>query len=70
MPAPTQINENRIRLDSDKFLALTLRALHKLTYKEIGLRMKVSEKTAYQRVQRALEIIYLAREREMRLCKK
>ena len=70
MPAPTQINENRIRLDSDKLLALTLRALHKLTYKEIGLRMKVSEKAAYQRVQRALEIIYLAREREMRLCKK
>jgi len=62
------VNKNRIRLSTDKLRALQMRT-DKLTYPEIGYRMECSEMAAFNRVQRAIEIIITARDNEMRLCK-
>jgi len=61
-------NQNRIRLSNDKIKAARMR-LDKLEYKEIGVRMGVTEGAAFNKVQSFFEIIQAAREDEMRLCR-
>ena len=61
-------NQNRIRLSSDKLKAALLRA-DKLGYKEIGIRLGVTEYSAFNKVQSFFEIVRAAMEDEMRQCK-
>ncbi len=61
---------NRIYLSDEKFKALSLRVMDKLTYAEIAERMGVAEPSAFNRVQSALTIINEARHEELRLCRK
>ena len=62
-------NANRIKLNPSRMRALSLRVIDRLTYNEIGEKMEVSGSQAHYLVHSALEIIYLARDGEMRLCK-
>ena len=70
MTAPKiRVNGNRIRLSDEKFRALSMRCLDQLSYTEIGVKMGISQVSAFKRVQSALEIVWQARQNEMRLCK-